>query len=97
MLSDLSTFISAISAAKPKIAAYPFTTLTPNLGVVLDDQEHKLIVAESIASGEKKDLGKIPRPDKNIIFFISSLIQTILSASEFHRIMPCRLAGFYRR
>ena len=32
-----STFISRVSAARPKIAAYPFTTLTPNLGVMIDE------------------------------------------------------------
>lgn len=41
-----STLISVISAAKPKIAAYPFTTLEPNLGVVRIDDETEFVVAD---------------------------------------------------
>lgn len=41
-----STLISRISAARPKIAAYPFTTLVPNLGVVSLDEERQFVVAD---------------------------------------------------
>jgi GTP-binding protein len=40
-----STFLAASSAAKPKIAAYPFTTLHPNLGVVKIDN-HDFVLAD---------------------------------------------------
>lgn len=41
-----STLISVISAAKPKIADYPFTTLVPNLGVVSADDDETFVVAD---------------------------------------------------
>jgi GTP-binding protein len=41
-----STFISRVSAAKPKIADYPFTTLTPNLGMVRIDVDRGFVVAD---------------------------------------------------
>ena len=41
-----STFIARVSAAKPKIADYPFTTLTPNLGVVTLSDDRSFVVAD---------------------------------------------------
>ncbi|NCC25989.1 MAG: GTPase ObgE [Deltaproteobacteria bacterium] len=41
-----STFISKVSGARPRIAPFPFTTLTPKLGVVEDDFGRRMILAD---------------------------------------------------
>ena len=53
-----STFISKILAAKPKIAAYHFTTLSPNLGMVRVDENRSFVVADLPGLIEGASLGE---------------------------------------
>ncbi|BBD09968.1 GTPase ObgE [Desulfovibrio ferrophilus] len=54
-----STFVSRISEARPKIAAYHFTTLTPNLGVLISELGEHFVVADlpGLIEGAHEGLG----------------------------------------
>lgn len=53
-----STFISAVSRAKPKIAAYHFTTLVPNLGVTKSRDNYSFVLADLPGLIENASLGE---------------------------------------
>lgn len=54
-----STLLSKISSARPKIGDYPFTTLSPNLGVILRGEELPIVVADipGLIEGASKGAG----------------------------------------
>jgi GTP-binding protein len=94
-----STLISVISAAKPKIADYPFTTLVPNLGIVKIEEMKNYTVADipGLIEGasEGKGLGlqflRHVERTKVLLFMIDSFSQ---NPSEDYKILKTELKKY---
>ncbi len=85
-----STFLSTVSAARPEIADYPFTTLVPNLGIVKyrDDQSFCIADIPGIIEGasEGKGLGLrfLRHIERNSILLFMVSCEQLEIAKEYH-------------
>jgi GTPase len=78
-----STLLSRLTAARPKVADYPFTTLTPNLGVAGDDA-HRFVVADvpGLIEGASEGRGLGHRFLRHVVRCRALVLVVDLSAAE---------------
>ncbi len=79
-----STFMAQVSAARPKIAPYPFTTLSPNLGIISNNQGRRMALADipGLIQGAHKGQGLGTRFLKHVSR--SGVLLHLLSIEEVH-------------
>lgn len=84
-----STLLSSVSAAKPKIANYPFTTLVPSVGIVSHRNEHSFVMAdipgiiEGASEGKGLGLRFLRHIERNSILLLTIPIDTDDIAKDF--------------
>ena len=85
-----STFLSAVSAAKPEIADYPFTTLVPNLGIVKYRDDRSFCIAdipgiiEGASEGKGLGLRFLRHIERNSILLFMVSCEQLEIAKEYH-------------
>ena len=85
-----STFLSVVSAAKPEIADYPFTTLVPNLGIVKYRDDKSFCIAdipgiiEGAAEGKGLGLRFLRHIERNSILLFMVSCEQLEIAKEYH-------------
>ena len=95
-----STLLAALSAAKPKIADYPFTTLQPNLGMVSYRDNRSFVMAdipgiiEGAAEGKGLGLRFLRHIERNSILLFMVPIDSPDITAEYR--MLCRELVFHR-